>query len=240
MKPDWRDEVKNRAANACAVLQEHHGLGYVQGDLHQKCAKIWAFYSLSRGVAAGRALAEFAYARALDTLPIGELAPSFNAQQLQQFGATGSVVEVVERFMSTVGDPTALRRIAPEAAAVSQLLRMHSGGTADAAEQHRLRNAADLWDRSAAVIGELQAILQELPVTGALLPPERAQLAPIPLLGLSTHARARALNADLARLDKAGVAEGQLTQVWYGTDSQQNRKRLNQRLSDIAAPSDEN
>lgn len=241
MKSDWRIDVRDRAERACAVLEEHHGLAYVQGNLPTKCAKMWAFYSTARGepIKSARALSEFAYARVLDTVPLSELAPSLAAEQLKQHGATGPIEEVVERFMSVVGDATGLGCLTAEAGAINQALLTSSRRSRNAEEQRRLNNAADVWHRARWLLGELESVLYALPVVGALLPPVRVQLAPFPLLGLSHQARVRALNADLVRLEQAGVAEGQLAQVWYGTDCQQNRKKLRQRLNDIAAAAEE-
>src|SRR5262245_8536930 len=135
MKSDWRDEVKALAVRACAVLQEHYGLDYVTGSLQVRCAKMWEFYRQARGEPIGpaQALAEFAYARALDSLTLAELAPTLRVSDENK--ALATVFGAVELLIAVTGDGTSVRAAGQEAATLAQALRIHAQDVRDPDER---------------------------------------------------------------------------------------------------------
>ena len=231
MKSDWRVEVKALAANARDVLQEHHGLEYVTGSLEVSCAKMWEFYR-ARGdaVRPARALAEFAYARALDSLTPTEIALTVRGSDEKGPGALAKMLDVAEALIAATGEAATVEAAGQESAALAQALRVRAQGALNSDERTRLNQAAEVFGRAAPLMVQLRSLRRALPVLGCLLPPERLGMEPEPLLGLQEQEQTRELTRDLVRLKRAGVPVSQLAQVWYGENTADNRKRMRDRL----------
>lgn len=178
------------------------------------------------------ALAEFAYARAIDAL-VGDSSKLVAWLTSEEVGSSvlageaARLAPLAKEFAATARD---LAGFLPRVAQLEAHLTQTAAATHVAEDQAELHRALSPWCAAREACISAERLAAEVLFDGAGLPAERRQLAPAPLWPEDDQRhqqrRAAIVYSDLCRLGDAGTSVEDLTFIAYGRHTEQLENRI--------------